>query len=138
MGREVRRVPENWKHPKKENGEYIPLLLDFIAASERCDPKHPDYDPHGDDPLPENYMPVWTPEEKTHFQMYETTSEGSPISPVVKTPEELARWLADHKASAFGHESATYEQWLSTIKRGWAPSAVIVNGKLTSGVEAGR
>ena len=26
MGREVRMVPENWKHPKNSRGNYIPLL----------------------------------------------------------------------------------------------------------------
>ena len=26
MGREVRRVPANWKHPKDEKGHFVPLL----------------------------------------------------------------------------------------------------------------
>jgi hypothetical protein len=53
------------------------------------------------------------------------------------TIEELARWLADHNASAFGGSTATYEQWLATCKRGWVPSAVSdsVHG-FRSGVEA--
>jgi len=25
MGREIRHVPENWEHPKDENGNYIPI-----------------------------------------------------------------------------------------------------------------
>lgn len=25
MGRELRKVPANWEHPKDENGHYIPL-----------------------------------------------------------------------------------------------------------------
>ena len=41
-------------------------------------------------------------EERTHYQMYETCTEGTPISPVMETPENLARWLADNGASAFG------------------------------------
>lgn len=70
------------------------------------------------------------------WQMWETTSEGSPISPVFKSPEALAQWLADNNASAFGSQGATYEQWLSMIRVGWAPSAVAVDGRLTSGVDA--
>jgi hypothetical protein len=70
------------------------------------------------------------------FQMWETVSEGSPISPVFKTPEELAKWLADNGASAFGSETATYEQWLKMITGpGWSPSAMVVGGVMMSGVQ---
>jgi hypothetical protein len=48
--------------------------------------------------------------------MWETTSEGSPISPVFATPQELARWLADTKASAFGDITESYETWLYMIE----------------------
>lgn len=71
------------------------------------------------------------------WQMWEDTSEGSPISPVFATQEELARWLADTKASAFGNMTATYEEWLRMIGQQWACSAVWdpANG-LRSGVAA--
>lgn len=49
------------------------------------------------------------------WQMWETTSEGSPISPVFTTPEELAQWLADSGASWFGDTPATRDQWLGVI-----------------------
>ena len=69
------------------------------------------------------------------YQMWETTSEGSPISPVFKTPEELARWLVDNGASSFGSDTATYDQWLGMIRGpGWAPSAAGYAGKIQSGV----
>jgi hypothetical protein len=89
----------------------------------------------GGPPVAENYMPYWPENERTHYQMYETTSEGTPISPVMKRPEELARWLVKHKASACGCDGATYEEWLSMIiGSGWAPTMVKVNGTLISGV----
>lgn len=70
------------------------------------------------------------------WQMWETTSEGSPISPPFETPEALARWLADNNASAFGHNGASYESWLGMIKNtGWAPSAVLSKEGFVSGVE---
>lgn len=80
---------------------------------------------------------IYEPPTGEGWQMWETTSEGSPMSPVFKTPEELAHWLADTNASAFGSLTATYEQWLSMIGAGWAPSAVYTpETGLISGVEA--
>ena len=88
-------------------------------------------------PVDQNeYMPDWPEAERTHLMMYENTSEGTPISPPFATPEELARWCADNGASAFGASKATYEQWLSVARGGYAPSMVIVDGKMMSGVEA--
>lgn len=69
------------------------------------------------------------------WQMWETTTAGSPMSPVFATPEELARWLADNKASAFGRSTATYEQWLGMIWSGHAPSMVADGQGIRSGVE---
>lgn len=85
-------------------------------------------------PDPNDHMPDWPDEERTHFMMYEDTSEGTPISPAFATPEELARWLADNEASAFAGETATYDQWLKTIIRGSAVSAVFSDGVMQSGV----
>ena len=91
---------------------------------------------YGGAPDPDMYMPSWTEEEKTHLMMYQTTSEGTPLSPAFATPEELARWLADNGASSFGDSKATYEQWLGMCKSGWAPSMISQGGVLQSGVEA--
>ena len=86
------------------------------------------------------YFPEWPPESRTHYQMYETTSEGTPISPVMAGPEELARWLADNKASAFGGMTATYEQWLKMIiGPGYSLGSMVMDantGELISGVAA--
>ncbi len=87
-------------------------------------------------PSPDDYMPDWPAAQRTHYMMYEDTSEGTSISPAFATPEELARWLADTGASAFGDMTASYEAWLSTIKRGFAPSMVMQGGTLDSGVAA--
>jgi hypothetical protein len=88
---------------------------------------------------PPNYglpiMPQWPEEERTHWQMYEDTSEGTPISPVMESPEALARWLVDNGASAFADQTASYEAWLATIRRGFAPSMIISGGRMQSGVE---
>ena len=30
MGREIRRVPPNWEHPKNDNGEFRSMLINQI------------------------------------------------------------------------------------------------------------
>ena len=162
MGREIRMVPADWQHPKDDDGRYIPLHDNYNSDAQRWDeevamwakgmrrdygtdgwkPIEAEYaewpleDWGGKRPRPEDYMPQWKPEERTHLMMYENTSEGTPISPAFSAPEELARWLADNNASAFGGMTATYEQWLATCNSGWAPSAVIDGGVFRSGVAA--
>lgn len=69
----------------------------------------------GPRPQPENYLPDWPNEVRTHFQMYETVTEGTPISPVLDCPETLARWLAYNRASLWGNIKASYEDWLEII-----------------------
>ena len=68
------------------------------------------------------------------YQMWETTSEGKPISPAFDTEEELAKWLADNNASSFANMTATYDEWLAMIKVGSAPAAVLTSDGLQSGV----
>lgn len=150
MGREVRKVPANWEHPKyteqdapfdRAIGRHKPLndgygktAKEFMekANAEGLQAAMEYFGPVDQD----EYMPDWPEAERTHLMMYENTSEGTPISPAFATPEELARWLADNNASAFGSSTASYEEWLSAAKRGWSPSAIMENGVMMSGVEA--
>ena len=89
-----------------------------------------------EEPDPSDYMPEFSDDEARGWCMYETVSEGTPISPVLESPEALARWLADNNASAFGYQTATYEQWLATCLSGSAPSAIFsARTGLVSGVE---
>lgn len=158
MGRKVRRVPKNWKHPMVEMDRYVngrvqkvmdhqPMhdedfetaMDEWYAEFKAHVPADHDNEPYweynGPPPHPKYYRPKWSDAERTHLMMYEDTSEGTPISPAFETPEELARWLADNGASAMGSMTATYEQWLATCRGAWAPSMVIENGIVRSGVE---
>lgn len=90
---------------------------------------------NGKRPVKNEYMPEWPEGSATMLMMYENTSEGTPISPAFATPEELAHWLADNSASAFGGMTATYEQWLATCKAGWSVGMVLQGGRMMSGVE---
>lgn len=69
------------------------------------------------------------------FQMWETVSEGSPISPVFDTPEGLAHWLASNRQGSID-DGTTFEQWMKFITGpGWAPSMVGTSAGLVSGVQ---
>lgn len=60
---------------------------------------------------------AWEPTEPPPghgWQLWETTSEGSPISPVFASAELLANWCANN-ATYFGSERASYEEWLGLI-----------------------
>lgn len=170
MGREVRRVPADWQHPKDKAGQFIPLfeghkfaewLSDWEkGAAQWENGRARSYGPEagadgygpinekyrgmkyeeyaGEKPDRESFMPAWPPEQCTHCMMYEDTTEGTPISPAFATPEELARWLADTGASAFGDMKADYEHWLSVARGGWAPGLVISGGVMQSGVQAAK
>lgn len=71
------------------------------------------------------------------YQIWETVSEGSPISPVFATPEELADWMTTPGNGWQTDQGTTREQWLRFINGpGWAPTMVAVDGKLTTGVQA--
>lgn len=68
------------------------------------------------------------------WQLWETVSEGSPISPVFGSPEELARWLTTNDKNSGDMD---YESWLRFIKeKGWAMSGMFIDGKVMTGVEA--
>jgi len=145
MSREVRRVPADWQHPRDETnvrykalypGEEYPNRAAEFMAKANSEGLQEAIEWFGC-PDKEDYMPNWPAEQRTHFMMYEDTSEGTPISPAFATPEELARWLADTGASSFGSSTASYEAWLRVANGGWAPSAVFTpETGLVSGVEA--
>ena len=164
MGREVRRVPADWQHPKHWVGgchgieeRHKPLLPGERYQSEVDDwdgecakwkagwrPDHCSEDHRsmtyeqyaGQRPHRDDYMPVWPDEQRTHLMMYETTSEGTPISPAFRSPEELARWLVDNNARAFAGRPGNYDGWLRVARGGYAPTFVVSAAGLESGVDA--
>jgi hypothetical protein len=84
----------------------------------------------GEAPDPDRYRPHWAPEDATHYQMYETVSEGTPVSPVFATLDELAVWLVGQ-----GYSPQASREFCRT---GWAPSMVMAPGMgLKDGITAG-
>ncbi|MEK9174135.1 MAG: hypothetical protein AAB845_02610 [Patescibacteria group bacterium] len=125
MSREVRRVPANWEHPKDTSGKFIPLYASFPYTEEEVREGLEDNWLKDEPPYYGcDVMPQWTDAERTHYQMYECTSEGTPISPVIETPGLLAQWLVDNHATVFADIEATSEYWLNAIHTGCRVMAV--------------
>ncbi len=158
MGRELRRVPPNWEHPKWTKDETNDTRLigtdrpciddDFETNSKEWrtnallwfSGKHPDQE---DDiqfweweypPERKFYRPAFK-EEPTWYQLYETVSEGSPVSPPFATIEELATYLTENGDFWYQGDIAegrdtfrtkpTYDQALNMCKDGHAFSVMI-------------
>jgi len=147
MGREVRKVPPNWEHPKDGTGSYRPLLepsyeeaaqewtqgFNAWQAGTHPDLKYVEEPAHywewaGSPPEKEDHIP-YTEDEATWFQLYETVSEGTPVSPPFPTLEEIARYLVDYGdfwyqrdmregRSTFRHKPS-YEQALGMVRIDW-------------------
>src|SRR5690606_25679196 len=81
----------------------------------------------GAPPDEEYYRPKWT-EPATCYQVYETVSEGTPVSPVFETLDELVAWLVE---KGYSPEAAR-----AFAETGWAPSLVVHRDE--SGVRAWR
>lgn len=161
MGREVRRVPPNWQHPKKERYDYPsgrtvedyqsmhdepfgPAMDKWYAEWKLWEAgQHPDqlsgsaeagttfWDWYGNPPDPEYYRPAWPEGSATWWQMYQTVSEGSPVTPPFATPEELVDYLVangdewDQKRGNGGWDRKNAEAF---VKSGWAPSLTVIGG----------
>ena len=159
MGREIRRVVPNWMPPRDERGRLQPMYdrdfetaarewKDGLAEWERGE--RPEYysgdasddmefwEYEGDPPDREYYRPKWGADEATWFQVYETVSEGTPVTPAFATREELIDYLAangdfwDQSRRARGDSVMACGPWKrenaeSFVNAGWAPSMIVVN-----------
>jgi len=73
---------------------------------------------HGDDPTTRAASKAWKPTEPPKgkgWQLWDTTGDDCPTSPVFASAEELAVWCEKH-ATTFGDHRATKTQWLKMFK----------------------
>lgn len=114
MGREIRRVPPNYQHPTDEYGRHIPQLDETFeeAAAEwkrrfaawEAGERESHFNSEDDcefwewegDPPQRETRRTYKTEDATWFQMYETVSEGTPVTPPFATLAELETYLADN------------------------------------------
>ncbi len=129
MSRELRLVPANWKHPVDYCGHKIPMfdmtfetavkewLAELEIEIEKGIIEAVEWLKDNRSPEVSNYRP-WKDEEATWYQIWETVSEGTPVSPPFATKEEIITYL-----TTIGH---TRSQAESFIECGWVPSAMAV------------
>lgn len=160
MGREIRRVPPNWEHPCNDAGDYRAMYdQHYPQAAEEWvhnfllwqKGEHPSqkskwaseekyyWEYEGNPPDKESYLPEFT-EEPTWYQVYQTVSEGTPVSPPFATKEELVDYLVengdfwDQRRGNGGYSRKAAEAF---VEMEWAPSFIVTVGEgLRSGVEA--
>lgn len=97
---------EEWQPQRDEDFETA--ATDWLNELKQwMDPDaHPDYCDRGQSdrtirgfvnwngpmPDPGYYRPAWSDEERTHYQVYETVTEGTPLSPAFATKQEVVEW----------------------------------------------
>jgi hypothetical protein len=171
MGREIRRVPAGWEHPVHDRCQhhqtcarcFVPLYdrdyqtvadewLKGVAAWEadeggkrsRVMREHGIryfWDWYGGPPDKDSYRPAWTDAERTHVQMYETVSEGTPVTPPFATREELVEYLVAHGdfwdqlRSKGGWRRENAERFVAS---GYAPSFMVRVGEAGADIRAPR
>jgi hypothetical protein len=178
MGREIRKVPANWDHPKTErpNGriglqpmydcrfenaaaEWKADLAKWEAGERPSyytiddDNPNPEYWEYSGDPPDRKYYRTWKDEDATWFQVWETVSEGTPVTPPFATKDELIEYLVANgdfwdqsrrKDRASGRQmfGMNCDPWKRSAAvafvngPGWAPSMVMDANGLRSGVES--
>ena len=154
MGREIRKVPPNWDHPKYDpqdvkhgwqHNSYKPLMQGYAAkATEFLEMANENglqeaVEWFGQAPDKNDYVPDWPEGTATWFQVYETVSEGTPVTPPFATKEELVEYLVAHGdawSQKRGEGGFSRKAAESFVEDGWAPSFVIDNGKIIVGIES--
>lgn len=108
-GREVRRIPKGWQHPRDDRGRHEPLLranyvFDSEAHRAECG---------GTMPSTDGLAP-----EQCEIAAYEAVSEGTPISPAFPDTAEgrlaLVRYCAEH-CTTFADNRADGEAWAAIL-----------------------
>lgn len=130
MGREIRRVPPDWQHPRDSRDHYVPLvdedyetaLAEWIAGRQKWQTE-PENDCTWEDwtgsaPSPKDHRPAFAEGTATHYQIYETVSEGTPASPVFASKEAMGKWLLSE-----GYSRRATDHFL---RAEWAPSMMMI------------
>ncbi len=168
MGREIRMVPPNWQHPKRtkynpfkgiDETSFQPLFDEsYSEASENWKKEFKIYyktkqdiknksefwDWDGGPPDKEFYRD-FKDKEATWFCLYETVSEGTPVTPPFETKQELADYLAvngdfwDQSRRKEGMSIMECDPWGKEAAErfvfgsGYMPSMIVMSGKVLTG-----
>jgi hypothetical protein len=90
--RQLRRVPQGWRHPYYRDPFGRICFL----------------------PIPYHAMP--RAEKDRHYQMYETQTQGTPVSPVFQSRNDLLRWLIRNKIACIGSAHGSESDWRRIVE----------------------
>lgn len=125
--RELRVIARGWQHPEDERGRHIPLLPS-ISYPRTPEAKRAYRLEFGHAARRAEYMPDAT--GRTEVAVYETTTEGTPISPAFpNTPQgrmQLIAWCADN-ATTYGSNRTGVEGWAALL---FGDAAVALDGTI--------
>lgn len=136
--RDFESAMQQWLDDLKQwmDGEFEKVRLEYPDEYKADEPYRAFVEWNGLVADPEYYRPKWGEGEATWYQLYETVSEGAPVSPPFETPEELAHYLAQNgdfwyqQDQREGRETfrtkPTFEQAMSLVNAGWAMSGMMV------------
>jgi len=159
MGREIRRVDLDWEHPRYterdapfsnrvgqhrplHDNDYAAAAREWIAEFEQWQRgEHPSqkatpsicqfyWEYAGNPPESDDYRaePFKNP---VGYQVYETVSEGTPVSPVFATKAELVEYLVAHGDfwdQKRGHGGWRRESAERFVNHEYAPSFIVSTG----------
>jgi hypothetical protein len=92
--RQMRRVPPGWRHPYYRDPAGYDCFL----------------------PIARSAMPAVSANGDCKYQMYETQTQGTPISPAFSSRGDLIRWLAKNKIAYIGPCPGTEEDWNKVVE----------------------
>jgi hypothetical protein len=145
MGRELKRVPLDFKWPIDQiwkgyinpyrsqeckpcvvvakiqkqksfltNGEARAKHLGVYGDCEYCDGEGEIWQSEEIKELSQNWE-WFHPPVGDGFQLWTTTNEGSPMTPVFNTLEALCEYCENENVSVFGSSTATKERWMQML-----------------------
>lgn len=159
MGREIRMVPVKWKHPK-DGRQYKALYDDYVGVLKYYKDDVEQFIRHMTEVIEKGKTKIYdieyTDREEVYdnlteaginppnirdympsgpwYQLFETVSEGTPLSPAFSTKEELVEWLTNND-DYWGHRWSR-EQAEGMVKTEWVPSGVVQNGTFYNAEES--
>lgn len=86
-------------------------------------------------PPEREYYRQYESADATWVQVYETVSEGTPVTPAFATKEELIEFLCTHK-DFWGQGPRTRQVATAFVNEGWAPSMVVASGVIYQDMES--
>lgn len=147
MGREIRKVPSNWEHPKNRSGNYQPMYETFYEdAAQEWIKNFNEFIPsefikyYWENELPpdEEYCVPYRKEDAIWFQVYETVSEGTPVTPPFETEQQLIDHLCTYGESLIGkYNSGPFSREIAekfVLKNKWVMSGLMSGGEIIMGI----